>query len=140
MFGYFYASSRRKHGEGFAWNNLFLSVAHSYYSHTQTYTDTHINTVTHTHKHTRRICTYPYLSLASRAKHTQHTRTGRESHTHTRTGSLQARTLSRWRCVCVTTMVLLEGGGSTGGLEGMECPRKKKDELLVKYYILGLSH
>ena len=56
---------------------------------------------THTHKYTRRICTYPYLSLASRAKHTQHTRTGRESHTHTRTGSLQARTLSRWRCVCV---------------------------------------
>ena len=52
----------------------------------------------HTHKYTRRICTYPYLSLASRAKHTQHTRTGRETHTHRQLASTHTFTVAV--CVC----------------------------------------
>ena len=58
---------------------IFLCQSLTLTIHTHKLTQTR----THTRKYTRRICTYPYLSLASRAKHTQHTRTGRETHTHT---------------------------------------------------------
>ncbi len=42
--------------------------------------------------------------------------------------------------MCVTTMVLLEGGGSTGGLEGMECPRKRKDGQFVIFLVAKLHY
>ena len=79
---------------------IFLCQSLTLTIHTHKLTQTRTQTQSHTHKYTRRICTYPYLSLASRAKHTQHTRTGRESHTHTHRQLASTHTFTVAVCVC----------------------------------------